>query len=456
MSPPKKTFTLLQLTQSIKRSLEVSFDGKYWIVAEMNKLNLYPQSGHAYPELVEKQNGVIVAEIRGILWKNNFERINQTFIQILKEPLKDGIKVLMNVSVGFESKYGVSLTIHEIDPGYSLGDLEQEKQNSIQALKKQGIFDLNRKKSLPLLPKRLAIISVANSNGYQDFTHIIDGNSWKYKFFHMLFPSLLQGDKAVADLTKQLNRIRKVARHFDAVVIVRGGGGDVGLTCYNDFNLCRIIAEFPLPVLTGIGHQVNESVADMVSFKNLITPTDLGHFFIQQFHDFSLPVQQAESSLADKSLRLLSETRSKLHSNVLLFRSVVETTLVKNTSKVDTLRENLQTKTIQRITNEKENIQKISKALANDARTLLTADRVSISKLHEGMKNRINVRLSKEEMKVNGLENSVRLLDPRNVLKRGFSITLVNGRAVTDESEVNSGAEITTLLYNGTIKSRKE
>ena len=456
MSAPKKTFTLLQLTQSIKKSLEVSFDGKYWIVAEMNKLNLYPQSGHAYPELVEKQNGVIVAEIRGILWKNNFERINQSFINVINEPLKDGIKVLMNVSVGFDPKYGVSLTIHEIDPGYTLGDLEQEKQNSIQALKKQGIFDLNRKKSLSLLPKRLAIISVANSNGYQDFTHIIDGNSWKYKFFHMLFPSLLQGDRAVADLTKQLNRIRKVSHHFDAVVIVRGGGGDVGLTCYNDFNLCRIIAEFPLPVLTGIGHQVNESVADMVSYRNLITPTDLGHFFIQQFHDFSLPVQRAEEAVVDKSLRLLSETKSKLHAFVLLFRSVVETTLVKNNSKVETLRVGIRTGSLQHMTNEKGNIQRLSKALANDARTLLTAGRVSVSNLQEGMKNRIIVRLSKEELAVNGLENSVRLLDPRNVLKRGFSITLVNGKAVTDESEVKSGEEITTLLYNGTIKSIKE
>jgi exodeoxyribonuclease VII large subunit len=141
---------------------------------------------------------------------------------------------------------------------------------------------------------------------------------------------------------------------------------------------------------------------------------------------------------------------------VLLFRSVVETTLVKNTSKIETLRVGLRTKTIQRLSDDKGNIQKLSKALANDARTLITAERVSVSKLQEGMKNRINVRLSKEEMKVNGLENSVRLLDPRNVLKRGFSITLVNGKAVIDENEVNSGEEITTLLYNGTIKSRKE
>ena len=456
MSAPKKTFTLLQLTQSIHRAVQSAFDGRYWIVAEMNKLNLYPKSGHAYPELVEKQDGVIVAEMRANLWKNDYERINQNFIQAIQEPLKDGIKVLMNVSVGFDSKYGISLTIHEIDASYTLGDLEQEKQNSIQSLKQQGIFDLNRKKSLPLLPQRLAIISVANSNGYQDFTHIIDGNSWKYKFFHMLFPSLLQGDKAVADLTLQLNRIRKVAHHFDAVVIVRGGGGDIGLACYNNVNLCKVIAEFPLPVLTGIGHRVNESVADMVAFKNLITPTDLGNFFIQQFHNFSLPVQHAQEMLADKSLRQLSETKTKLHANVLLFRSVVETLLVRNTSKIETLRVGLRTQTVQRISAEKGNVQKLSTALTNDARMLLTAGRVSVSKLNEELKNRTGIRLSKEGMSINGLENSVRLLDPRNVLKRGFSITLVNGKAITDESEVKSGEELTTLLYNGTIKSIKE
>jgi exodeoxyribonuclease VII large subunit len=456
MSSPKKTFTLLQLTQSIHRAVQSAFDGRYWIVAEMNKLNLYPKSGHAYPELVEKQDGVIVAEMRANLWKSDFERINQNFIQAIQEPLKDGIKVLMNVSVGFDSKYGISLTIHEIDPSYTLGDLEQEKQNSIQTLKQQGLFGLNRKKILPLLPQRLAIISVANSKGYQDFTHVLNENSWNYKFFHMLFPSLLQGDKAVVDLSLQLNRIRKVAHHFDAVVIVRGGGGDIGLACYNNVNLCKVIAEFPLPVLTGIGHRVNESVADMVAYKNLITPTDLGNYFIQQFHNFSLPVQRAEEAIADKSLRLLAETKTKLHGFVLLFRSVVETTLVKNTSKIETLSVGLRTKTIQHVSNEKGNIQKLSKALANDARKHLTAERVSVSKLQEGMKNRINVRLSKELMLVNGLENSVRLLDPRNVLKRGFSITLVNGKAVTDESEVNSGEAITTLLYNGTIKSIKE
>jgi exodeoxyribonuclease VII large subunit len=194
----------------------------------------------------------------------------------------------------------------------------------------------------------------------------------------------------------------------------------------------------------------------MVAFKNLITPTDLGNYFLQQFHNFSMPVQRAQEMLADKSLRQLSETKTKLHANVLLFRSVVETLLVRNTSKIETLRVGLRTQTLQRMSVEKVNVQKLSTALTNDARMLLTAGRVSVSKLNEELKNRTVIRLSKEGMSVNGLENSVRLLDPRNVLKRGFSITLVKGKAVTDESEVNSGEEITTLLYSGTIKSIKE
>ena len=194
----------------------------------------------------------------------------------------------------------------------------------------------------------------------------------------------------------------------------------------------------------------------MVAHKNLITPTELGNFIIQQFHNFSLPVQRAQETLADKALRQLAETKTKLHANVLLFRSVVETLLVRNTSKIETLRVGVRTQTIQRLTSEKGSVQKLSTELANDARTLLTAERVSVSNLKEGLKNRTNVRLTKEEMSVNGLENSVRLLDPRNVLKRGFSITLAHGKAITDDSEMSAGDELTTLLYNGTITSIKK
>jgi exodeoxyribonuclease VII large subunit len=182
----------------------------------------------------------------------------------------------------------------------------------------------------------------------------------------------------------------------------------------------------------------------------------LGNYFIQQFHNFSLPVQRAQERLADKSMRQLTETKTKLHANVLLFRSVVETLLVRNSSKIETLRVGLRTQAVQRMSSEKGNVQRLSASLANDARTLVTAERVSVSKLKEELKNQSTIRLSKEGMSVNGLENSVRLLDPRNVLKRGFSITLVKGKAVTDEGEVNSGEEITTLLYSGKIKSIKE
>ena len=157
------------------------------------------------------------------------------------------------------------------------------------------------------MPQRIAIISVETSKGYADFIKVIETNSWNYKFFHLLFPSLLQGDKAVEDIINQLRRIEKVKEHFDVVAIIRGGGGDVGLSCYNNYKLAKEIALFPIPVITGIGHSTNETVTEMISFSNAITPTKLAEYLIQMFHNFLVPVQEAENTVIDRSRRLLSE-----------------------------------------------------------------------------------------------------------------------------------------------------
>src|SRR5690606_24767693 len=167
--------------------------------------------------------------------------------------------------------------------------------------------------SLPfaLLPQRIAIISVESSKGYADFTHIIEQNPWGYKFFHYLFPSLLQGDNASQSIINQLHRIEKVSHHFDVVAVVRGGGGDVGLSCFNDFALARQIATFPLPVITGIGHATNETVVEMISFFNAITPTKLAEFLIQRFHNFANPVEEAQRKIVDRCRNVLKEEQER-------------------------------------------------------------------------------------------------------------------------------------------------
>ena len=185
------------------------------------------------------------------MWKDDYIKINNTFQKVLKEPLKDGIKILFLASISFDPTYGLALRIIDIDPGYTLGDLEREKQETIKKLQDEGIFNKNKTLKLPLLPQRIAVISVETSKGYADFLKVIDTNSWGYKFFHLLFPSLLQGEKAVEGIINQLRRIRKVRSHFDVVAIIRGGGGDIGLSCYNSFILAKEIALFPIPVITG-------------------------------------------------------------------------------------------------------------------------------------------------------------------------------------------------------------
>jgi exodeoxyribonuclease VII large subunit len=192
------------------------------------------------------------------------------------------------------------------------------------------------------LPQRIAIISVETSKGYVDFLKVIESNSWNYKFFHFLFPSLLQGDKAVPSILAQLKRIKKVKEHFDVVAIIRGGGGDVGLSCYNNYLLAKEIALFPIPVITGIGHATNETVSEMISFSNAITPTKLAEYLLQKFHNFSVPVQDAEKKIIDKSKRLLIEEQVKFQSELKLFRSVTENILITNNNEIRGLSKSLQ------------------------------------------------------------------------------------------------------------------
>jgi len=254
----KTVFTLSEVARSIQKTLSDRYQRTYWIKAEMNKLNHYVHSGHCYPELLEKQDGKVTAEMRATLWKGDYNRINKQFITLTGEPLKNGITVLMQATIHFDPVHGLSLHIVDIDPAYSLGELEREKQFNIQALKERGIFDANKQLPFPLLPKRIAIISVETSKGLADFLKIIEHNPDGYLFEYQLFPALLQGDKSISSIISQLQIIRQKIHHFDVIAIIRGGGGEVGLSAYNNLQLASAIATFPIPVITGIGHATNE------------------------------------------------------------------------------------------------------------------------------------------------------------------------------------------------------
>jgi exodeoxyribonuclease VII large subunit len=449
----KTIFSLLEVTNSIKKTLEERYTSSFWIKAEMNKLNHYSQSGHCFPELVEKRNGKIIAQIKSTIWRDDYQNINRNFLRILKEPLKDGIKILFLAKITFDPAFGLSLQIIDIDPQYTLGDLENEKRETIKKLQLEGIYEKNKMLQLSFLPQRIAIISVETSKGFGDFIDVIDKNSWNYKFFYLLFPSILQGDKAVPGIIAQLEKIRKVSHHFDAVAIIRGGGGDVGLSCYNNYELAKAITLFPLPVITGIGHVTNETVCEMIAHTNAITPTKLAEFLLQKFHNFSVPIQKAKEKIADKSRRLLSEENTKLESELKLFRSITVSILNNNENRIKNASYAIQqqSKFIVKNNHEKLNILQAKTRIATKF-NLNQLEAVVIQ-----LQNKLEIQpilyLKNSELALENIEKNIQIMDPINVLKRGFSITYLNGKAVKDASQLEEGATINTMLFSGTIHS---
>ena len=450
----KKIFTLLEVTASIQKTLAMRYTSSFWVKAEMNKLNYYPHSGHCYPDLVEKQEGKVIAQLKATLWKDDYNRINNRFLSVLKAPLNEGIKMLFCARITFDSVHGLALRITDIDPVFSLGELEREKQESISKLKTEGIFQRNRLLTFPVLPQRLAVISVQTSKGYADFNKIIGGNPYGYAFFQMLFPSLLQGEKAIESILYQLERIRKVAGHFDVVAIIRGGGGEVGLSCFNDYRLAREIALFPLPVITGIGHATNETVVEMVSYRNAITPTELADFLLQKFHDFSAPIRKAEETLVFRTQRIIADYRQRLHHTVKFFRSVTNNVLARSHHETVNVERNL----FKQINLAVMQARQAQSALLYRLRSISTAmcgkEYQRVQQCSFELRRSLTSFLKHENITIAGTARTIENLHPVNVLKRGYSITRVNGKAVTVVSQVRDSDVIETAVTDGAIVSR--
>ena len=408
----RRVYTLSQVGKSLETVIAKNYKGAYYIKAEIIKLNYYPRNGHCYPELVEKEGDSIKAQMRAVIWSSNLEPINERFRAITGEPLKEGITILCLATIEYSGKYGLALHIQDIEPTYTLGELAKNKVQTINRLKKEGLFDANKELQMPLLPKRIAVISIETSKGYSDFTITLNQNEYGYKFSLVLFPSLLQGDKAIHTMKNQLDEIEKQKDKFDCVVIIRGGGGDVGLSCYDNYELARRVAEFPLPIVSGIGHSTNVTVVEMVSHETKITPTEVAYYFIQRFRNFDERLQQWQQALAQYARNLLKDERMRL-------------------LQVESRRQQLAQMVLVNKRRDVENLQQLLPLLSRQL-------------------------LNREKEKVARMENSVALLHPRNILKRGFSVTLLNGKPVTKATELKAGDELVTQLHEGEVKSRVE
>ena len=451
----KQVFTLQQVVRSIKKTLEDRYTQNYWVKAEMHKLNRYP-SGHAFPELVQKDDNKIVAQITGTIWKQQLERINTKFIEVVKEPLREGTTLLLLVKINYSETFGLGLQILDIDPSFSLGELQKQREETLRKLAKEGLLNLNQKLHFPLLPKRVAIISADSSKGLSDFLQVLQENEKSYFIFTHLFNAYLQGDVAVQSIISALKKIKRVKDHFDIVIIVRGGGAEVGMTCYNNYDLCKAIAEFPLPVLTGIGHSTNLNVAEMVSFRNEITPTKLAEFLLQTFREFEQETKRLNREMIAHSLQLIDKTKQDFNGQVRVFKhaSLRFTDSLKNELNQQIIE--LKNTTRYFLKNENDAILSLKNDYRIVTKEIITAERNTLSLISKPIKGSLLHFFERKESDLEQLEKTVNILNPSNVLQRGYSLTLLNGKILSAKNKPKKGDLIESKTNSLTLFSRVE
>ncbi len=451
-----KHYTLLEIERSIESVISRTYNKSYWVKAEISKLNFYPKSGHCYPELVEKQNGKIVAQMRSTIWKSTFIDITTSFRKQTGENLSEGMEVLFRVQVVYKPNYGMSLNVLDIDPSFTLGKLAKERAETIERLKKEGLFDRNRQLSFPYLPLRYAVISVETSKGYHDLIKIIEEKLWFYNTHIELFPALLQGDKAVDSIIEQLTVIEGRKEEFDLVLIIRGGGGEIGLHAYNNYRLSKAVALFPLPVITGIGHATNDPVTCLVANRDKITPTEVANFLVEQINVRAVNLIELIKKLRSQSPEFIDQQKSVLENMTNHLQNLSNSLIRHHQNLLALLSKDLDNRTERLLRNASTKLHSIPITLHHSVKWQIGNNHRNIDRLATALETATGKFLESEKQNIALKQTKVTLLSPENVLKRGYSITTINGKAVHSVNDVQKGDHIITVIKDGKIYSKIE
>ena len=379
------SLSLSELCAELDQCIQQGLPGTYWVRAEIAQLT---DKGHCYLELVEKgEKGIFAAKIRATCWSNTWQLISAYFQQETGKRPEPGMQVLVEVSVDFHPIYGLSLNIRNIDPAFTLGDLARQRQLTLQQLEKDGVLDMNKSLTLPTVIRRIAVISAEDAAGYGDFCHQLTDNPYRLQFSTQLFPAVMQGEQAARSIINALSAIAGVADDFDSVVIIRGGGATTDLTCFDNYSLASHCAQFPLPILSGIGHTRDVSIVDMVVHQSLKTPTAVAE------------------ALIDHNARQLV--------------------------RIDELRQRL----------------------AHVATQMVALRRRQIEQLRLTLQYTVSNTIQAELGKLRMFEQAVRLHSPEQIFRKGYSLTLCDGKVLRHAADVPAGTTITTVLADGELTS---
>lgn len=415
MSHTNNHITLKQLQQQIKSAVEGALPLPVWIVAEVAELKVN-YSGHCYMELVEKSepkrgaNSTPTAQARAVIWRSQWAMISQYFRQQTGSDLQAGMKIMARVMVSYHELYGLSLQISDIDPSYTLGEVERQKQLTIAQLKADGVWDMNRELSMPYLVQRIAVVSSAAAAGYRDFMNELREGG--YAFHCDLYDAVVQGNAAEESICAALEEVALKQELYDAVVVIRGGGSASDLSCFNSYRLCSYVAQFPLPVLTGIGHDKDTSVADMVAHTPLKTPTAVAAWLTDR-------MARIEGWLEDMSVQL------------------------KTLATAMTKREELR-------------LERLSAEIKLQAATYCQRAEARLELMREQLFSLVERRLEREKSRLEVMQRSVEALSPKRIMELGFAVVRSGGKVLKRVGDAEAGAPIEVELADGTIKARIE
>lgn len=403
--------SLKEFLQNVKSVLSKSFASSYWISAEISEIR-ENANGHCYLELIEKNENsqsIIEAKIRAIIYSNYYGMIKIFFQNETGSELKVGMKILVKVTLSYSEIYGLSCSILSIDPTFTLGDLAKRRRETIRQLKEDGIWEMNSSLPLGVPTQRIAVISSATAAGYGDFCNQLENNKYGFCFCYKLFPSIVQGDKAVSSIISALHSIFDEIDNFDVVVLIRGGGATTDLLAFDDYDLASEVAQFPLPIITGIGHERDESVVDMVAHTRCKTPTAVATFLIDTMLNLETKVLSVGQEIMFRLSNITTEYNQILDKKLLLIKQ-------------------------------------------NIAQRLLQEE-VAIERSMLHIRSLIKQKMSDELHRLELKENTLTYLSPHRLMSMGYSFATKNGKVIRSSKELKSGDEIETFFMDNSVTS---
>lgn len=426
----RKSLSLHEFNNRVKRLLNDRSVQNCWVVADLSDVAI--RGGHCYLELVEKNDaGITVAKVRGIIWAGRVQYIRSKFLAVTGQDLKSGLKVMVEASVNYHEQYGLSVIISDIDPSYTIGDMERLRREILARLQKEGVIDMNRRLPVPEVVQRIAVISAAGAAGYGDFINQLHNNSYGLQFYTCLFPAVMQGQNTVPSVIAALERIAGYDDLFDCVVIIRGGGSTSDLNCFDDYDLAANVAQFPLPVVVGIGHERDVTVLDYVAAVRVKTPTAAAEWLIGRGVEALAHIDRLTTAVTDTVRQYLDAARQQLAFYTGNLPLIVSSHLERNKLKLAHMVEMIPTVTGSRVSTAGERLKAYVAAI----------------------KQAQVQAMARERLKLKSLDDKVEILSPQNTLRRGYSITLVGGHAVSNVADLHAGDVVTTRLANGTMES---